>query len=280
MTIGEKIKYVRKRKKLTQSALASDKITRNMISRIENGSANPSLDTLIYIAQRLEVPVSYLVSREEDLLFYEKKEKIKQIYEAFAAKEYAYCIKKIESFSSVDEELKYILANSYFELGKNALLKGSLKTAGRYFDKAALMCEKCIFDTRHITSVMHMYTALVANIQSPLLEFDEKKYLDGLYGVFEYEIYKYLTQDYNYKYTDLSIKNHISARSLMHDRRYTEALSILLEAANYVVTKRYNSFLLFGIYSDIEQCYKQLRDFENAYKYANKRLSMLEGFKV
>ncbi|MBO5945316.1 MAG: helix-turn-helix transcriptional regulator [Clostridia bacterium] len=280
MTIGEKIKNVRKRKKITQSALASGKITRNMISRIENGNANPSLDTLIHIAQRLGVPVSYLVSLDDDLLFYEKNEKMKIIYNAFAAREYSFCVKKIEEFSAVDEELTYILANSYFELGKHSLLRGSLKTANRYFENARKACERSVFDTRHITSVMQMYTALVANIQSPLLEFDEKKYLEGLYGVFEYEMYKYLTQDYTYDFTDLSIKNHISARALMRERRYSEALYALLDAANYILSHRYNSFLIFAIYSDIEQCYKELRDFENAYKYANKRLSMLEGFKV
>ena len=77
MLLGEKIKLARLAKKITQSQLAGDKVTRNMISRIETGTANPSLDTIKYLAQRLSLPVSYLLSEDDDLLFYEKKEKNK-----------------------------------------------------------------------------------------------------------------------------------------------------------------------------------------------------------
>ena len=38
MTIGEKIKTERLRKKLTQSEIAGDRITRNMLSAIESGT--------------------------------------------------------------------------------------------------------------------------------------------------------------------------------------------------------------------------------------------------
>ena len=41
----------------------------------------------------------------------------------------------------------------------------------------------------------------------------------------------------------------------------------------------YNSLLVFNLYKDIEYCYKELLDYENAYKYSTKRLSMIEGFK-
>ena len=41
--IGEKIKALRISKRMTQSELAGDQITRNMLSLIENGSALPSL---------------------------------------------------------------------------------------------------------------------------------------------------------------------------------------------------------------------------------------------
>ena len=52
-TIGEKIKRLRCAKLMTQSELVGGEITRNMLSRIENGAAQPSLDTLRYIAKKL-----------------------------------------------------------------------------------------------------------------------------------------------------------------------------------------------------------------------------------
>ena len=40
---------------LTQKELAGDRITRNMLSLIESGNASPSVSTLLYLAERLEV---------------------------------------------------------------------------------------------------------------------------------------------------------------------------------------------------------------------------------
>ena len=59
--IGARIKELRKSKNMTQSELAGESITRNMLSRIENGLALPSLQTLLYIADSLTVPVSVLL---------------------------------------------------------------------------------------------------------------------------------------------------------------------------------------------------------------------------
>ena len=122
--LGEKIKKIRKKRKLTQAQLAGDKVTRNMLSRIENGAANPSLDTLEYIAEGLGVSVSYLLSETDDLLFYEKKELISQIYRAYEAKNYSACIKLISSLSGRDNELNYILSISDLELAKSMVRQG------------------------------------------------------------------------------------------------------------------------------------------------------------
>ena len=46
MTIGEKIKERRNSLGLTQAALASDQLTRNMICAIESGKASPSCKKL------------------------------------------------------------------------------------------------------------------------------------------------------------------------------------------------------------------------------------------
>jgi transcriptional regulator with XRE-family HTH domain len=56
MEIGSKIKKLRTAKLMTQAELAGPQITRNMLSQIENGSALPSLSTIVYIAERLNVP--------------------------------------------------------------------------------------------------------------------------------------------------------------------------------------------------------------------------------
>ena len=67
--IGERIKTLRKEKKLTQTQLSEGIITKSMLSMIENGKAEASMRSLREIAQRLDVPVQSLLSdpRESEL---------------------------------------------------------------------------------------------------------------------------------------------------------------------------------------------------------------------
>ncbi|MGO1060463.1 helix-turn-helix domain-containing protein [Planococcus sp. FY231025] len=54
-TLGERIRKLRKEKGLTLQALAGSEMTKGMLSLIENNKANPSMESLSYIAQQLEV---------------------------------------------------------------------------------------------------------------------------------------------------------------------------------------------------------------------------------
>ncbi len=64
MDIGTKIKKARLEAGLSQRQLCGEQITRNMLSRIENGAARPSMDTLRFLAGVLGKPVSFFL--EED----------------------------------------------------------------------------------------------------------------------------------------------------------------------------------------------------------------------
>jgi transcriptional regulator with XRE-family HTH domain len=60
-TLGERIRKLRKQQKFTLEALAGDQLTKGMLSLIENNKANPSMESLTYIAKRLGVEVSVLL---------------------------------------------------------------------------------------------------------------------------------------------------------------------------------------------------------------------------
>lgn len=64
MAIGEKLKEARLAAGLSQRQLCGDRLTRNMLSQIENGTAKPSMGTLTYLAQRLEKPVGWFLEEE------------------------------------------------------------------------------------------------------------------------------------------------------------------------------------------------------------------------
>ena len=64
MELGQKLKQARLEAGMSQRQLCGDAVTRNMLSLIENGSAQPSMDTLRYFAQRLGKPVSFFLEEE------------------------------------------------------------------------------------------------------------------------------------------------------------------------------------------------------------------------
>lgn len=59
--LGQRIKEARLAKKMTQAEVVGSFITRNMLSQIESGNAVPSMKTLTYLAQVLELPPSVLL---------------------------------------------------------------------------------------------------------------------------------------------------------------------------------------------------------------------------
>lgn len=64
MTLGEKLRQARQEANLSQRALCGGEITRNMLSRIENGAAQPSMKTLRYLADRLGKPMSFFLDEQ------------------------------------------------------------------------------------------------------------------------------------------------------------------------------------------------------------------------
>jgi transcriptional regulator with XRE-family HTH domain len=67
MTLGEKIRKLRKQKKLSQEALANEAgINSNHLSRLERGVFQPSIEVLKKLALTLEVNVDSLLSDEDE----------------------------------------------------------------------------------------------------------------------------------------------------------------------------------------------------------------------
>ena len=82
MTLGERIKALRKEQRLTLVDLAGSKITKGMMSLIENNKSKPSMDTLEYLAEELGVTVSYL-TQEGDSEWTKEVLERSELYNAF-----------------------------------------------------------------------------------------------------------------------------------------------------------------------------------------------------
>ncbi|BAS26335.1 helix-turn-helix domain-containing protein [Limnochorda pilosa] len=61
MSLGSRVRKTRQLRGLTQKELAGNRLSKSMISQIENDRVAPSLDTLEYLAERLGMPVAALL---------------------------------------------------------------------------------------------------------------------------------------------------------------------------------------------------------------------------
>ncbi|WP_226793249.1 helix-turn-helix domain-containing protein [Bacillus sp. B1-b2] len=76
MNMGERIKNARKEKGLRQSDLSGPNLSHAMISLIERGLANPSINTVKYISSKLDVDINYILFGETKGNIEEKVETI------------------------------------------------------------------------------------------------------------------------------------------------------------------------------------------------------------
>ena len=99
MELGEKLLEARKEAGLSQRQVCGDRITRNMLSRIEHGTVRPSMKTLQYLAQVLGKPVGYFLGETTDS---GNGEVMAQARECFAEGKYAQVLQKLEAYKEPD----------------------------------------------------------------------------------------------------------------------------------------------------------------------------------
>lgn len=101
MELGERIKQARLEAGLSQRQLCGDRLTRNMLSLIENGSARPSMDTLRYFAGRLGKPVGWFL--EEQAVVSPNQERMAAARQSWVAGDAAGVLTALEDYRTPDE---------------------------------------------------------------------------------------------------------------------------------------------------------------------------------
>ncbi|HYE68995.1 MAG TPA: helix-turn-helix transcriptional regulator [Anaerovoracaceae bacterium] len=140
--LGKKIKEARIAKKMTQSEVVGDFITRNMLSQIESGTATPSIKTLEYLSRVLDVPVFELLpdQRDDTLLI------LKDAKRYLLAGNYKKVIELENEYPQLlSDEFFAIFSYAYLNLSKQALLSGDFQEAARLSQKAMIYSEKGIY---------------------------------------------------------------------------------------------------------------------------------------
>ena len=145
VTVGEKIKSLRKELKLTQTDLAGKELTKSMLSQIENNQSNPSLKTLRYLSDRLNRPITYFLEEpsdqeynfpDSDAIIKELEEQIRRINESIEAGQLMEAQKEIEKLltENLQNKISKSCADIILKLGM-ALFKGNkLEEAQKYLN--------------------------------------------------------------------------------------------------------------------------------------------------
>ena len=281
MTLGQKLRALRKEKKMTQSALAGTEITRNMLSRIENDDALPSLPTLLYLAERLHVPAGYFLSDNASLIAYKKEAFLPALKNWSSLGNYKEVVRLYRrDFEEADDEVAFIVAKSALECAREALHRGTVKTADKYLALAKEMKEKTIYADARFDALISLLSATLENIQLPKFALAGSDYEALSSDALWRELYLYLAEKTDgYTFRDPFFSAHVAAKKLMSAGRFKEALAALSALEEQKSKPGFSVLVLFRLYGDIEVCHKELSNYEEAYRYASKRLSLLAAFR-
>ncbi|WP_343004064.1 helix-turn-helix domain-containing protein [Clostridium sp. 2218st1_F5_2218SCRN_220325] len=138
LSLGEKIKKLRKEKNMTLKELAGDRITAAQISHIERDKYHTSYELLEYLSERLDVSIDYLLETKEmqskkitDNLILQSEIYIKRDALDEAEKEIHEIIEICEEYGLSENygKCNYLLGDIYLKRKDGA-------TANFYFEKA------------------------------------------------------------------------------------------------------------------------------------------------
>ncbi len=165
--LGRLIKEARLSKKMTQSEVVGDFITRNMLSQIESGSAVPSIKTLEYLSKKLDISIKMLTPEAQHREEGEIKEAFVPVInakEAYNSARYKTAIDLIRPLltavdSPVYDEACTIYAKSCLAYSKTSNI--ALGDALTYAKEALLYAEKGFYANKEYkTAAFEQLTAL------------------------------------------------------------------------------------------------------------------------
>ncbi len=295
MDIGKKIKKLRTDKLMTQSELTGGEITRNMLSRIENGAALPSIGTIVYLASKLGVPAGYLLSEGEEEFIYHKTSVMKNIRRAYTDKNFELCLDIcLAEFDSFDDELELILTDCCLGISEEAMRGGHLHKACAFLDKAIRHSRNTMFDTTTQKNRIEIMFGLLKEL-SPALDSDEAdtvisedmfhpaifgnifcKYITVILDIGKYELFFDDLQKNCYTLTEREqlFILHLEARKQMLAEEYSNAILTLRTLIDSeIVPER---LLLYLACIDMEICCRETNDYKGAYEFSQNKLEILE----
>lgn len=264
MMIGEKIRSLRIRHGLTQKQLAGDKITRNMLSRIENGAALPSISSLLYIAERLDVSPAYFFEDDGGA----PKEIENMLFSLYNNGEYERCISVGSSFPP--SEIGNIIAQCYLNIAVRNFLDMKFKKA----KEALLRAKEHYESTSNITDTgYNIVTCLLqlANVKSDSDTKVPSPDISPSYKALISNFYLFLLSCTTCYANSPELNKqesfwlHIAARAKISKGEYNKAAEILRLSKDEFDDNTPRG-LRYMVYDDLELCSIKTENYREAYE--------------
>jgi len=279
--IGKRIKAVRCEKKMTQNELCGTEITRNHLSLIESGKSLPSIGTLCYLAERLDIPVGFFFSDNK-----ESEAKFANLFasdeakEAFNSRDYHKCISICEMIppSLRSDEISLMLARSYLASALQSADRLELSSAVSQLKRADEAARQSCYLSADFISAIKYYDLLFNNLtrgEIPLLLTDIHE--ASSYVPAELIIYMKMLQNDKFDFSNAvftSSRHRQHANAIKARRRgdYESAFTILSELAELSSLPYY---MRYHVYNDLELCSDRIGEFKAAYIAAKKKLDLM-----
>ena len=285
MTLGQKIRSARIERGYTQKQLVGEHITRNMLSKIENDSATPSVRTLEYIAARLQMPVSYFMdnTKYSDGTSLDGLDEMRRAYKSG---EYLECIRLLEESTSVGTTDEGYLLRTLSSLGAahEELKKGNFPGAKEYADAADYYNKEGLYYSAAVDAEMSLILAECALVLD-MGEYEEnaREYERAVKDISFQDRYALVKAEYLLRTEETELAEKVLTKlSPSGDPKYlylmgfyhlrtgkTDEAIMCLKEAEFSAK---NTPLLPLIYEKLEECYLKREDFRLAYEYAAKQL--------
>lgn len=289
--LGKTIRELRLRHAMTQTELAGDTITRNMLSLIESGHAVPSLATLRILAERLHVPMGYFFSADdEENAQFLKMSIIGEIRRDLREGKYTECISLCTSVSHPDDEICRILAHCYLRLSREALQRYELMTASELLKKSSHIIQGCAYDDDSITQTADYVLLLIHSVHHA--ELPEELGLPSAFPLaripMEFRVYLRILFLFQTGNTSSAValgksglllcpayRNLIAAREQIVSQNHAEAAALLHTALE---EKNPDFFTKAQILDALENCASVSGDYREAYRYSSEKIKLMELF--
>lgn len=285
MTLGQRLRKARIEKGLTQSELAGDRITRNMLSQIENDVASPSVGTLEYLAGQLGVRAGWLL---EDAAEEGRAEQLGKVRALARQQRWSECLQSLEGISQTDETLA-IQALAAAHLASQALNDERFADAGSYAAQALECSGQGLYQNSGLRLRMAAVLARCAQQSGQSAE----------QAVSEYRKL-YLTAQNGVAHHLLMARYHLEQEHIQAAEREIWSIVDLPEAgrAEYLVLRgriaakkeQFENAVVYlqqaealdglprilrrELYRCMELCWREREDYKQAYEYAAKQLAL------